>query len=64
MYIKQRAAKKVCTLNFTLFKTKYIGLGVRFYMRRVRALPLAAFKCQTAQIGVLRHFDNKGEAAT
>jgi hypothetical protein len=26
IYIKQITTKKVCTLNFTLFKTKYLGL--------------------------------------
>jgi hypothetical protein len=29
IYIRQITTKKVCTLNFTLFKTRYIGLRVR-----------------------------------
>jgi hypothetical protein len=37
----QITTKKLCTLNFTLFKTRYIGLDVRFYKRSVRKLPLA-----------------------
>jgi hypothetical protein len=31
IYIKLITTKKLCTLNFTLFKTKYLGLCVRFY---------------------------------
>jgi hypothetical protein len=31
IYIKQIATKKLCTVNFTLFKTKYLGLCARFY---------------------------------
>jgi hypothetical protein len=31
IYIKQITIKNVCTLNFALFKTKYLGLCVRFY---------------------------------
>jgi hypothetical protein len=58
IYIKQITIKKVCTLNFTLFKTKYIGLSIRFYQQSVRVLPLAEFKCPAAHIGVLRHFDH------
>jgi hypothetical protein len=41
IYIRQITTKKLCTLNFTLFKTRYIGLGVRFYKRSVCTLPLA-----------------------
>jgi hypothetical protein len=31
MNIKQITTKKLCTLNFTLCKIKYLGLCVRFY---------------------------------
>jgi hypothetical protein len=31
IYSKQITTKKICTLNFTLFKVKYLGLCVHFY---------------------------------
>jgi hypothetical protein len=31
IFIKQITTNKVCTLNFTVFKNKYLGLCLRFY---------------------------------
>jgi hypothetical protein len=31
IYIQQISTKNICTLNFTLFKNKYLGLCVSFY---------------------------------
>jgi hypothetical protein len=53
IYFKQITTKKVCILNFTIFKNKYLGLCICFYQRRMLTLLLATFKCPHAQFGVL-----------